>query len=86
MLKNTLPRPNLRLLVNDAQPHRTAAALLHRLADELEAGDAAGWRGRLTAVVGYLLDGSDADLDAGEILYLREVLRVSAADLPVLER
>lgn len=88
MLNSSVPRPNLRLVTNDDTAERQAAAeLLRKLAADLVGNPAAGpWRERLMAATSLLLDGPEAELGLDELRYLRDVLRVPARDLPVLER
>jgi hypothetical protein len=78
--------PNLRLVRNDDVERRAAAAVLRALAADLEANPAPSWRARLVAATTVLLDGAEAEVDLEELRYVRDILRIPARNLPVLER
>jgi hypothetical protein len=86
MIPVTHTSSHLKLVSSIDQQCTAGAALLRKLADDLERDSAIGWRNRIMAATSFLLDGREADLDLEELRYLREVLAVPATALPVLER
>jgi hypothetical protein len=75
----TLSRDNPHLrLKDDSHSGKRAAALLRRVASDIE-GAPALWRDRVMTAVCYLLDGPEADLTPDELRYLRDVIRVDAS-------